>query len=359
MRKGIILLVLSAITTVVSAKEFVGAADRGFAYIGRISWANPDAPTWDYPGIQIIADFTGSSCTMRVKPGCGSFMVEIDDMPEFRIEVPEKSGDVTLTEGLPGDRHHLRLTYCIEGGKRHPAFYGLLLDDGGRLLDTPRLPTRKMEFIGNSITCGLGNMANGSEKTYHSGLQNTYYAYEFIATRELNAQCQVVARSGIGIYRNTLGKPEGDKDVLPTYYPYTLRTNTPGSELWDFNCYQPDVVCVNLGTNDTTNPKYYTSMLADAFKSFLRTLREKYPKAKIVLLTGTMRTGQRLADIKKAQDEAVADAAERGDHEIYRFDFTPDDGSLGWGSYKHPSKRRHEKMAAELVPFIRSITGWN
>ena len=76
------------------------------------------------------------------------------------------------------------------------------------------------------------------------------------------------------------------------------------------------------------------------------------------MLTGTMRTGQRLADMKKAQDEAMEDAHRRGDMEVYRFDFTPADGSLGYGSFKHPSLRQNEQMANELVPFIKKITGW-
>lgn len=77
-----------------------------------------------------------------------------------------------------------------------------------------------------------------------------------------------------------------------------------------------------------------------------------------MLLTGSMLHGQRLADVQKAEQDAVDDAHARGDKEVYRFDFTPDDGSLGYGAYKHPSKARHEYMANELLPFIRKITGW-
>lgn len=72
-----------------------------------------------------------------------------------------------------------------------------------------------------------------------------------------------------------------------------------------------------------------------------------------------MLKGKRLEDVKQAQIEAIEDARQRGDNEVYRFDFTPDDGSLGWGMFKHPSAKRHAKMAEELVPFIREITGWN
>ena len=128
-------------------------------------------------------------------------------------------------------------------------------------------------------------------------------------------------------------------------------------EKWDFSRFTPDVVCVNLGTNDTTNPGYDVKLLTNAFKNFLKTLRVHYPNAKIVLLTGTMLKGQRLADVKKAHQDAIKEAHDRGDMEVYSFDFTPDDGSLGKGVFNHPSRKRHEKMAQELVPFLREITG--
>ena len=120
------------------------------------------------------------------------------------------------------------------------------------------------------------------------------------------------------------------------------------------------MVCINLGTNDTTLPKYRTDLLTKAFCKFLRDVRDHYPHAKIVLLTGTMlKAGsQRLADLQQAEDDAMADAKRRGDNEVYRFDFTPADGSLGYGTHKHPSMRQHEQMAEELTAFLQRLMNW-
>ena len=244
----------------------------------------------------------------------------------------------------------------MEGLLRLPAFYGFYLDVERTLGRRPELPQRRMEFIGNSITCGYGIEGDGTEKKFSYSQQNIYHTYEAITARAFNAQCQIVARSGIGIYRNNNGNPRGDRMVLPALYPYT-QFGTSG-ERWDFSRYQPDVVCVNLGTNDTTNPRYDVRLLSDAYKRFVRTLRGHYPKAKIVLLTGTMISGQRLADVQRAQQSAVDDAATRGDHEIYRLDFDPADGTYGYGTHRHPSKRQHAHMAEQLIPFIKQITGW-
>lgn len=339
-----------------SAQKFVDAYDQRIAYTGRASYNNPEYVAWNWPGFQIRATFSGTSLIMKTSPGAGFFMVELDDQKPFKVEATKENGMVEIASGLNNGQHRVAITYCIEGLKRDPRFYGFLLDNDADLMQRPILPERKMEFIGNSITCGLGIEGNGSEKKATANLHNVYYTYAARTARALNAQWMTVARSGLGIYRNTLGNPKGDKGVLPDMYPYTFFNKT--TELWDFTQWQPDVVCVGLGTNDTTNPSYDVELLANAFKKFLTTLRTHYPKAKIIMLTGTMRTGQRLADMKKAQDEAMEDAHRRGDMEVYRFDFTPADGSLGYGSFKHPSLRQNEQMANELVPFIKKITGW-
>ena len=352
---SVLLFVVAAAMLHAQKTNFVPASDSRLAYVGRMS-LNGQCASWTYPGLQIHAAFTGTSLRMKTSPGCGFFMVEIDDREPFKIEASETDSVLLVADGLGAGEHRVALTYAIEGLLKHPKFYGFLLDDEATLCQRPQLPERKMEFIGNSITCAYGIEGDGSEKKFSYSQQNVYYAYESLVARALNAQCQIVARSGIGIYRNNNGNVRGDKNVLPALYPYTQFGM--GGERWDFSRYQPDVVCVNLGTNDTTHPSYETSLLTAAFKQFLVTLRGHYPHAKIVLLTGTMLKGQRLEDVKRAQQAAIDDAVRRGDDEVYRFDFTPADGTYGYGTHKHPSKRQHAHMAEELIPFIRKITGW-
>ena len=356
MKKYILLLGIITFSLVTYGKKKINPSDPNLAYIGRVSLTNPAKAVFTYPGIQLLADFTGTSIDLIAKPGSGYFMVEIDKMEPFKVRSTDRDSIVKLAENLPEGVHNLTLTYVNEGLVMKPEIYGLLIDDDSELAGYPELPERKIEFIGNSITCGLGNEGNPNAKKFDYSMQNQFYTYEAIASRELDAQCFVVARSGIGIYRNNNGNVRGDKNNFQAVYPY-VQFGTSG-EKWDFTRYTPDVVCVNLGTNDTTNPGYDIVLLTSAYKKFLKTLRNHYPNAKIVLLTGTMLKGKRLEDVKKAHADAIADAKLNGDNEVYTFDFTPDDGSLGKGVFNHPSRKRHEKMAEELVPFLREITGW-
>ena len=81
------------------------------------------------------------------------------------------------------------------------------------------------------------------------------------------------------------------------------------------------------------------------------------PTTKIVILSGCMLAGKPLEQQNGALDAMCETLKSEGDKNIYRFDFTPQDGSLGYGADLHPSKAQHRKMANELLPFLRTLTG--
>ena len=355
MRKAIFTLVLALGSLALNASTFIPATDPGFAYVGRISWnTKPGSAVWTYPGVQIHAVFNGTSASMETNADCGYFMVEIDDLAPRKVLVGKGQTLTTLAEGMENGQHRLTITYLIEGLYKKPTFLGLHLDDGCTLGKCPSLPERKIEFIGNSITCGYGIEGSAKDKRFLFSQQNFYETYAARTARALNAQCQVCARSGIGLYRNYGGKiPD---EIMPNIFPHTFYA-TKG-ELWDFSLFQPDVVCVNLGCNDTSLGKYDKVKLEEAFKSFTLTLRDCYPHAKIVYIIGAIPASKRLTDIQEAQEAAILDAASRGDNEVYRMDFTPDDGSLGMGAVGHPSMKRHALMAEELTTFLRTLMKW-
>lgn len=333
--------------------------DANLVYTGRVSFKTPGMAKFTYPGVQIHANFTGTSIAMKMKPGSGFYMIELDNQKPFKVESKKGSAVVPVASGLSKGKHHIIITSCDEGIILKPEFYGLILDKGETLAKKPELPTRRMEFIGNSITCALGiEDFSKDHKNATPATQNAYYSFAAQTARNLNSQFMLVSRSGIGIYRNTGGKKEGDKNNMQAYYPNTLFDMSEGAEKWDFSRYTPDVVCINLGTNDTTYPAYDINLLTNAFVKFVHTIRGNYPKAKIVLLSGTMRKGKLLADLKLALANAMDKLNADGVQEVYRFDFTPADGSLGYGSFQHPSLKQHTKMAEELTPFLRKIMNW-
>ena len=92
---------------------------------------------------------------MLAKPRSGYFVAQVDQAEPFKVAFRgERDSVVTLATALPNGVHTVRLMYAIEGYEFFPEFWGFVLDKGKKLVETPALPSRKIEFIGNSITCG-------------------------------------------------------------------------------------------------------------------------------------------------------------------------------------------------------------
>lgn len=282
-------------------------------------------------------------------------MAEIDGGAPTKVSFLNNT-IVKLAHGLTDGTHQVIVTYIGEGYETLPEFHGFFVDKGKTLVPATNVPTRKIEFIGNSITCGYGIEANSEAEHYEEKTANFYHTYAARTARNLNAQALVVARSGIGVYRSYNGPRTGDKVNMNTEYPNTLLYN--GKYKWDFSRYTPDLVCINLGTNDTSTQGADSLLLLNGFKNLYQQVRFHYPKAKIVLLCGCMMSGDQLHAAQQAMDTTTEYAHQQGDAEVYRFDFTPHDGSLGYGADWHPSMRQHEKMANELTPYLRKLMHW-
>ena len=357
-----------AIETVPIRGSIISPTDPKIQYTGRISFTNPERPAWNFPGVQIIASFEGTSLRMIAKPRSGYFMAQIDQAEPFKVAFRgERDSVVTLATALPNGVHTVKLMYAIEGYEFYPEFWGFVLDKGKKLVETPALPSRKIEFIGNSITCGDGNEGLKKDEGVASATENHYYSYASITARNLKAQHWVVARSGIGAYRNYGEAKTGSPgSCMPMQYEYTGYAWKPElrqeatflREKWDFSRYQPDVICINLGTNDTSTNNYDLDLLKKGYQKLLKQVRDHNPKAKIVFLTGSMLYNKELQDVKQLLDEVTAEAHKAGDKEVYRFDMAPIPGEEFYGNDYHPNIYEDEKMAAELTAYLRSLLNW-
>lgn len=394
--------------------RLVKPSDQHITYVGRINDSNPDRPTFTYPGTEIRTAFMGNSIAMKAKPHSGYFMVKIDENEPYKIgflndsivtlciEKNEHCGNIKdccniddcrnindccnlndcckgnieqcdksngiiasgdsgayLNKDLNGNgkyAHQLTITYIGEGYHTRPEFHGFILNNNTFLISPVSLPSRKIEFIGNSITCGYGIEAADASAPYTEETANYYLTYAAKTARWLKAQAYVVARSGIGVYRNYNGPKTGDAVNMNTEYKYTMLYDD--SQLWDFTRFTPDVVCVNLGTNDTSTEGADSTLLAKGFYNLYKQIRSHYPDAKIIFLSGCMMKGNALKMAKDAMDSTMRLALSNGDTNVYRLDFETHDGSLGYGASWHPSMKQHDVMAKQLTSYLKSITKW-
>ena len=172
----------------------------------------------------------------------------------------------------------------------------------------------------------------------------------------------MVAKSGYGIISGySDGETKQESQQMPKYYDrigYCYGNSDIGYMRWDFEANpQPDVVVINLGTNDDSYYKSFEDRQAEytaAYVEFLKTVREKNPNATIFCTLGIM--GDNL--FKCVEEAAATYSAETGDTNIHTMAFDVQSARDGYAADWHPTEATHEKAAAKLVEEITTVMGW-
>ncbi len=343
-----------SVTVLVSCSKneakFFKATDPGFTYMGRTVADGDSAMRFNFPGSSIYTKFKGDFVSVHMRPGSGSFIVTLDNNAPVRWEFDDNTGCLSL-DSLEMTEHTISIMLATEGYEHNPVFYGITTN-GGSALQSVQLPEKKFLFVGNSITCGYGVEDSDPKNGFDYLTENHYKSYACITARTLGAQWHSISRSGIGIYRNYGDVREGSSICMRQQFHRTLFDNEEYQ--WDHSKYQPDVLFLNLGTNDTSLDNYDKAALQAGYDEFIGTVRNHYPNSKIVLLTGSMLSGRALEDVKDCLDNTCKACNENGDNNVYRFDMTPQNGSLGFGADYHPSIAQQQQMAEELIAYIKA-----
>lgn len=218
--------------------------------------------------------------------------------------------------------------------------------DNGELLDPPPAPERKIEFIGDSITCGHTiERSRTDADVFSNATQNGMLTYAAVCAGLLDADFNCFAISGWAVYQGP-DDGSGARLAIPSIYHLTDPVSKR-SEPWDFSRFTPDVVVVALGTNDSS---YISQGDTEAqtfvakYKEFLSQLRGYYPNATIVCTVGMVNPAP-YAYIHRAVDEM-------NDANIYAH-------QESWYGGSHPIVSDHQKAGEELADFIADIKDWN
>ena len=334
---ALILCVMS--TTLAQNGKFVSATDSNVLTEGRFI-ANSGSISFCYPGTAFSIWFTGTSCRVQLKPSAGYFVKSVDGGAYQKFDTYNGSQDpfteITLAENLADGNHSVRIMLISEGLYCKPEIKGFVVDNNAKVLKPVRKKL-KIEFIGNSITCGYGVETNNPDNHFADSTSNFAKSFAGITAKTLDAEAMVVARSGIGIYRNYNENPAGSAWPMPRVYENALICDT--TVQWTFS-EKPDVVVVCMGTNDLSTPGYDKEKFTVAYVAFIKSIRKHYPTAKIVLCNSPMlhyEDGQALND---AITNTISTLFRQNDTRVYRFEFQEQDDSLGYGADFHPSAKR-------------------
>ncbi|GAA1615999.1 GDSL-type esterase/lipase family protein [Actinoplanes couchii] len=307
--------------------------DRNIEYTGRWDTTDRTAYVPQWAGAYLRVGFTGTGVALEQRDTI-DFWYSIDGGPYTLAS--QVSGTVDLTpEPLAEGRHTLLVSYRIVAGSYtgDARFQGLTLDDGAHTF-RPQRKRQSAEFVGDSITAG------------YTSTNVALSAYPWIIGENLGVRHTQIALSGACL--NELTAEESTRGIrcygLEGRYPHVGFQD--GAADWDFRRFRPDVVVVNIGTNDVGHGVSSADFRV-AYEDFLADVRADNPRATILAVR--IFKGWWAAETA----EAVAARQAAGDRDIEFVDTT------GWwdpatmtNDGTHPNDFGHQVLSGYLQPYV-------
>jgi len=303
--------------------------------------------------------FKGKECTVNVKARDthkhhNYVVIEVDGNYYGRQKI-QPSGTPVFVK-MPGEGKHIISVYkATEAANGNVIFTGAK----GDLFSVEKPVKKKIEFIGDSITCGMGNdtiaIPCGKGEWYDQ--HNAYYSYAPITARELDADFVLSSVSGIGMYRNWNDEHEKEA-IMPDVYE-NLYLNKDAAKPYTFG-FNPDITCIALGTNDFSEGDGKKSRLpfneekyVANYISFIKTVYNHSPDTQIVLLDSPMVNGEKSKTFEKCLNRIKDTINKDKTHKpVSVFIFS---AVTPHGCGYHPEIEDDKRMASQLAPYLKPL----
>lgn len=218
----------------------------------------------------------------------------------------------------------------------------------------------RIEFIGDSITCGYGVDDEDKEHHFKTSTEDVTKAYAYKTAQLLDADYSIVSISGYGVISGySADGKKVEEQTIPQYYDklgfsYNKFADSiaPASLEWSFDSFTPDVVVINLGTNDASYAKTTEKKaeFEEGYIEFLKQVRSHNPDAFILCTYGVMG-----ADLIRNFRNAITEYTNQtGDENILYFTLNmQDEATDGIAADWHPSAKTHDKCADQVAAKIK------
>jgi lysophospholipase L1-like esterase len=337
-----------ATTTVDATGDTEPGGEPGLRFVGRIDDGDPLRPRWGWSGAGVVFRFDGTGASIVLDDQAQFHTVVIDGEVQAPLSTTPGEQSYVLATGLPAGEHTIEVYRRTEGSFGPTVFVAVELE--GELL-VPPPATRRIEVVGDSITCGYGNLGADQYCGFSADTEDHYQTYGAMAARALGAEVSTVAWSGKGVVNNY------DTDTwepMPELYDRVIATEA--APLWDASA-QVDAVVVNLGTNDfSTDGDPTPQQFIDAYVALLERMRAHYPSAVVLCTVAPILGGEDLAVAQAAIQAAVQARNDAGDADVAFIDLIVP--AEGWGCDWHPSVATNQAMADLLVLELQAALGW-
>jgi photosystem II stability/assembly factor-like uncharacterized protein len=344
----------STLTPVVASEALpvaIAATDKNIRYVGRFDTRDENGPRAAWPASTVALKFRGTTLNVRIGDGnANRWQVEVDGKPTTILQMRNGAHLYRVASDLPDGEHTIRLVKATEALFGTSQIQGFQLNQGARILPLTA-PSRRIEVVGDSISAGYGNEAANKEEKFSPQTENAYFTYGAMTARELGADYTCLAWSGKKLWPN---------NTLPELYDRSLPTDEGSS--WDYSQSVPDVVLINLATNDFAGGIPNETGWTNAYKTFIARVRKNYPQAAIYCAIGPMMgdwgKDKPLTTLRAYLAKTVADVHAMGDTNVRIIDFGTQDAANGFGADWHPNIKTHRFMAAQWVQTLRKDMKW-
>ena len=356
MKKILSLMVfVCACTLSAWADQSFFANDSQVSYTGRVEKLSDGSVRYDWIGTYFQTDFTGGKIAIKVSETGESYHnVFIDDVWVKKIHIQGKHPQViVLAEKLSKKVHRLRLQKCTEGQYGCTTIHQFLVADKAQLRAVPA-KTRMIEVYGDSYTCGYGTEGKKASEPFRIDTENCNKAYGCIIDRYFDADYALIAHSGQGMVHDWGDKMQISVENMSTRFVQLF--DAAQKTAYDFKVYHPDLVMINLGTND-----YNPGMVPDiyqyvaSYKKMIQTIRKHYGNIPILCVTPHSANGYLMASLQQLSKEVA------GWSNVYFSQPMPNivTEARDMGSDWHPNYQGQAKIAMTLIPQISAIMGWD
>jgi lysophospholipase L1-like esterase len=338
----------------------IDADDPNIRYVGRVNSSNPKKVLFDWPGVYICAAFEGTSCSIRLK----NFKLE-NYQNEYAVTIDQRAPRLLTTDtstvyhvaaGLPDSIPHTiviqKRTEALAGSGE---FQGFILDKGKNLLTPLQRPKRRIEFIGNSITCGYGVEGESPDCHFSAETENACLSYAAITARALQADYALIAYSGRGVVRNYGDSHKTSSNTMPVLFERTCFSDS--TLKWNFAGWIPQAVVLNLGTNDYSTQPFPDSMVfQNAYTQLLHRVRSLYSGVTMFCICGPM-IGEPCA--KYIKDVVLQEQKMGRDKDVFFIDVKRSAlADTDWGCDNHPNIQGMNKIADILISTMKLRMNW-
>lgn len=292
------------------------------------------------------------------------FAVFIDDEKvPYRSFVIDKPNKTELIAEFNDDKpHRIVIRKITENVKTYGGIRSLFAD--GVIEESKGSDKKKIEFIGDSITCGFGVGTKERDRAFFASEENGILAHPYLAAERLGMELSQVSVSGICAFHcNGLPNEFGMDELFP-YADRPIQRKLGYEERgeaidkWDFKANPKDYVVVNLGTNDASNlcwvedKEKETELFLKGYKGLINTIRESYGSKTVIICALGPLIYYFYKEICDIVDEIKK---ETGDANIYTYRYQMIHPMDGFGALGHPSLITQEKMADEIAGFIGGL----